>query len=383
MVKGKFNILVDAAWGSSGKGAAAARLADIHRVENLSSSNFPNAGHTVVISPEVEGGEQFEKIFTFKTLPSGVAVAWAKREYNPTLWIGPNSGFWGDQLDKEILETETPFSRLYIHPRAVMMQGRHPEMEAPGGKESTEHISSTMSGAGAAFAEKAMRKKEVVTAGLLGEPISTRHFYEIMDNRLRNGETFLHEVSQGFALSINHGTHYPHCTFRDCTPQQAMADFLVNPSGVGDVFLNIRSRPIRVGNNFRDGKQVGYSGDFYPDQREVTWEEVGQDAEMPPEVIQLLAEKERTTVTRKVRRVATQSPMLCQEAARKCGATKLIYNFPQYVHWSAHKVRGGKEALVTLHPKVRMEMDALEVACNLKIAMIGTGQQHDDYIWLD
>jgi adenylosuccinate synthase len=237
-----------------------------------------------------------------------------------------------------------------------------------------------MSGAGAAFSEKAMRRPEVeLSRGPIEIPFSA-----LVHQRLKsNLTTFLHEVSQGYALSVNHGSHYPHCTFRDCTPQQAYSDFQLTPAMVGDVYLNVRSFPIRVGNNYREGKQTGYSGDWYPDQRELTWQEVGVLAEMPTEVVTELAEKERTTVTRKVRRVATQSWQLCREAAQFSGATKLVLNFPQYLHWSAHNLRGGREQLSKLHPRVRSYMDQLEAACNLPISMIGTGAHHDSYIFLE
>jgi adenylosuccinate synthase len=372
MQKGKFNILVDAAWGSSGKGAVAARLADIYRPTDLSASNFPNAGHTV----EIVG-----RRVVFKVLPSAAALILRDIHYAPRLWIGPNSGFWLDDFVKEQSVLLYPKNRVHVHARSIIMDCRHRDAEAPHGELSVEHISSTMSGAGAAFSEKAMRRPEVQTAARAG--IADMLFQARFDERLASGKTVLHEVSQGYALSINHGTHYPYCTFRDCTPQQAIADFLVKPHQVGDVYLNVRTFPIRVGNNFRDGKQTGYSGDFYPDQQEVNWEEVGAMAEMPAEEIAALAERERTTVTRKVRRVATQSFQLCREAAFRCGATKIVLNFPQYIHWSAHKLRGGPEMRQKLHPLVRAHIDRLEDCTGLPVVMLGTGAEHEDYIVLE
>lgn len=383
MKKGKFNILVDAAWGSSGKGAAAARLADIFRPNHLSASNFPNAGHTVVMSRSLPSGAREEQAFVFKVVPSAAALHWRDREYQPRLWIGPNSGLWVTDLESELVKTRYPRSELRVHPRAVQMQSRHPQMEAPEGEQSTEHISSTMSGSGAAYSEKAMRKENVVTAGIYRTDTATEWINSFHSHFGESRSMFLHEVSQGYALSINHGTHYPHCTFRDCTPQQACADFLIKPDQVGDVYLNVRSFPIRVGNNFRDGKQTGYSGHFYPDQRELSWPEVGAMAEMPALELGELAQREKTTVTKKVRRVATQSWQLCGEAARACGATKVILNFPQYIHWSAHNLRGGREQLSGLHAKVRVYMDKLEEATGLPIVMLGTGARHESFIYLD
>lgn len=261
------------------------------------------------------------------------------------------------------------------------MTEAHKAAEAPDGAQSTLHISSTMSGSGAAYTAKAMRVSKHTIAAAQIPTVDNWTFYDNMHNKLQT-QAFLHEVSQGFALSINHGTHYPESTFRDCTPQQAYADFGIVPHEVGDVYLNVRSLPIRVGNNYDGGVMVGYSGDGMSDHKELTWEQVAANAEMPPEEARMLAERERTTVTKKIRRVWEPSWELLKFSAKFCGATKLILNFPQYIHWSAYKVRGSNEALKQLHPKVLRYIDRMEATTNLPVVMIGTGADHDDYIYL-
>ena len=391
MQNGKFNVLVDSAWGSSGKGAASTRLADIHGIQNLSSCNYPNAGHCVV-----HNGAKW----VFKVLPSGAALSTIYPEkQRPVLWVGPGSGFDIDQLEKEIAFTgyakpdcEWPANvpdDIIIHDRAVIVSDKHIAAEGPGGVQSTLHVSSTMSGSGAAQSDKMMRKPDVKLVRDYGIGVKNWGFYmqvrralERMKYYTRVG-AFLHEVSQGFALSLNSGTHYPFCTSRECTPQQAYADFGLLPDMIGDVYLNIRSLPIRVGNNYdANGKQIGYSGDCMSDQRELTWQEIAETAEFPPEEAALLAEQERTTVTKKIRRVFTPSWELLAYSAKYCGATKLVLNFPQYIHWSAHKVRGGAEVLAKLHPDVRAYVDKMEEVTSLPVVLIGTGAEHNDYIYL-
>lgn len=375
MKKGKFNCIVDSAHGSSAKGAASCRLVDIYAVENVSSCNYPNAGHTAV---------QGDKKFISKALPTPAFLNMIGKAH-PKLWLGPGSGFFRDQLAKELKETHYAVEELNLHERAVIVTDRHVAMESPGGLQSTEYISSTMSGSGAAFAEKAMRRPEVIPCRNVDSLLTQTpmDFMRRVRAAMKNGETFMHEVSQGFALSVNHGTHYPTCTFRDCTSQQAWADFCLTPELIGDVYLNVRSFPIRVGNNYRDGKQVGYSGDFVDDQVETTWEQIARDAEMPADEAAALAERERTTVTKKIRRVATQSWKLLADSAQATGATKLILNFPQYIHWSAYQTRGGLETFRKLHPKVREYVHKMEDVTNLPVCMIGTSAEHNDYIWLD
>jgi len=373
MQKGRFNTIVDSAWGSSGKGAASTRLIDIFKVEHASSGNYPNAGHTAIVK-----GEKF----VAKVLPTS-AILRKTTGQNVNLWLGPASGFTLDQLAKELHLVEYATNELKVHARAMVVEQRHIDQESPGGVLSTEHVSSTMSGSGSAFADKVMRGKDVKLAKNVGvSTIEPAMFYRMVREKLMARETFMHEVSQGFALSINYGTHYPYCTFRDCTPQQAYADFGLLPNHVGDVYLNIRSFPIRVGNNFRDGKQTGYSGDVMSDQKEITWEQVAAESEMPADVAAQLAEAERTTVTKKIRRVFTFSDALLRESVEFTGANKIVLNFPQYIHWSAYKLRGGPEMRSKLHPKIQAFLDRVETVSGRPVTLIGTGPDHDDYIYL-
>jgi adenylosuccinate synthase len=373
MQTGKFNCVVDSAWGSSAKGAASTRLVDIYNVGHISANNYPNAGHTAIVN-----GEKF----IAKVLPTASILSKIK-SHKLGVWIGPNSGFDLKQFNLELQQTMYGAKDINIHERATIVEDRHVMMERPGGLQSTEYISSTMSGSGAAYTEKAMRRPDVKLARDVFNTLKPFEFINRVREKLNSGETFCHEVSQGFALSVNHGTHYPYCTFRDCTPQQAVADFGITPQLVGDIYLNVRSFPIRVGNNYRDGVQTGYSGDCMSDQIEMTWEQIGKEAEMPGHEVAVLAEKERTTVTKKIRRTFTMSWQLLLESAIFCGATKQILNFPQYLHWSAYKVRGGREQRSKLHHKVRAFIDKMEEVAQIPVVMVGTGPNHEDYIFLD
>ena len=376
MQTGKFNTIVDSAWGSSAKGAASTRLVDIFSVMNVSSCNYPNAGHTAIIG---------DNKFVSKVIPTPAILHATKDRFKDQLklWIGPGTGLDIKQFGKELKQCEYFIGELVkLHERAMVVSQKHIDAESPSGSQSTEHISSTMSGSGAAMADKMMRGSDVkLVKDKMDSTISPMDFVRGVRDELRNNNTFMHEVSQGWALSINHGTHYPSCTSRDCTPQQAFADFGITKDLIGDIYLNVRTFPIRVGNNFRDGVQTGYSGDCLSDQHETTWAEVGAEAEMPQSEIDTLAEKERTTVTKKIRRVFTPSWQLLRDSASFCGATKMILNFPQYVHWSSYKLRGGIEVRNKLHHKVRAYIDKMEEQTGLPVVMVGTGPEHDDYIY--
>ena len=77
------------------------------------------------------------------------------------------------------------------------------------------------------------------------------------------------EVSQGFDLSLNHGTEYPYCTSRDITVGMALNSAGCPPSMLGNVIGSFRTYPIRVGN-----VEGGNSGPCHHDQTEITWADV-------------------------------------------------------------------------------------------------------------
>jgi adenylosuccinate synthase len=161
-----------------------------------------------------------------------------------------------------------------------------------------------------------------------------------------------------------------------------MDDMAMPPRMVGDVYLNLRTNPIRVGNVVEGGKQVGYSGDFYRDCHEISWEEVAKEAGMPSDEVERLKGREYTTVTGRLRRVSNFSWIGLEDAVRTNGATKLILNFVQYLDWNDRNLRGGREAFEKLSHKSRSFIDKIEEAANVPVVLIGTGADHEDMISL-
>lgn len=404
MITGKLNILLDCFWGSSGKGKTSAYLADRYGVTKVSSSNFPNAGHTVAF----ENGTKF----IAKAIPTAAALRAAKG-MGIQCFITPGSGFAWPQLVKEWKEAGRP--NIVIHSRASVVTEAHKARESSGG-ESTKHIASTMQGSATAMVDKILRRADCELAGTHDLDQVARHLYNsdpvvravldvegeedllqdfldkvrivdawdfrtMVHEAIGSGSTWLHEGSQGYSLSIDHGSHYPHCTSRNCTVQAAMDHLAVPPQMVGDVYLNLRTFPIRVGNvHGADGERLGYSGDFYPDCKELSWPEVAAISGMPAAEAQALAERERTTVTKRVRRVSTFSYEGLKDAVRVNGATKLVMNFIQYISWEDNGKKGGRAAFETLSQKSRDFIDRAEQAAGVPVVLIGTGALHEEMI---
>ncbi len=385
MKEGKFNVILDAMHGSSGKGKFSAFLADRFSITHVSSSNFPNAGHSYV----AEDGWKF----VAKAIPTAAALK-RTRGMGMKCYLSPGSGFNWTQLVKEWEESGKP--QIFIHDRSSIVTPEHAERERSG-TQSTKHVASTMQGSGAALADKIMRIPDCQLAmhdvgrmraafhgkdddGLVAIVESMAFRNQVHTEIKKLGNTWLHEGSQGYALSIDHGSHFPQCTSRNCTLQAAMDHMAVPPAMVGDVYLNLRTYPIRVGNVVEDGVEKGNSGGFYKDGVELSWADVAVQAGMPADEAAKLVERERTTVTKRIRRVFTFSHEALADAVRTNGATKLIVNFIQYINWEDRGLKGGLDAFDKLSKKSREFIEKVEDTAGVPVVAVGTGERHDEVI---
>ncbi len=400
----KFNIVTDGAWGSCGKGAVTTALAHKYRPEVISNTNMANAGHTAGFS---DG-----RAFVAKALPSASMLTKWVPGYQPQIVVGATAAFNLDQLMKEVQECGVNYT-LSVHPRAGVITETHvarerglPEAEAGMMQavfgESTKYLGSTMQGCGTFLADKVLRKRDLrlardypELAGFLMEHLPHKlhtgapqdvvrellglsppeMLYQLMS---RLSYTILHEGSQGYSLDINHGSHYPECTSRGTTAMQNMADMGISHFELGDVYLVIRPYPIRVGNVIEDGKQVGYSGDCYDGQEEITWARVAQECGMPQDEADALLKKELTTVTKRLRRVFTFSDRQLREAALVNGATKIALNFANYIDWAV----AGVNEWDKLTPKVKDFIRRVEDVTKLPVTFVGTGPRVDQAVLL-
>lgn len=369
MKEGKVNFVVDGFHGSSGKGKIAAYLASRDRPRILLSTNMPNAGHTAMLA-----GQKFIS----KILPTAAILNKWLYNYKPIVVLGGSSSFYLERLLLETKECELDPSQLIIHPRAGVVLPEHAQRERET-LDGPKSIASTMQGCATFMSDKILRKPGVKLAKdytELMEYVAKGYVPIVLRDMLKNGDTILAEVSQGVGLDILHGSHYPNCTSRCCTPMQFATDFGINPADFGEVYLNTRPYPIRVGNVVEDGKVIGYSGDFFSDAQEITWEEIGRRAGMPNEEIKKLLSTEMTTVTKRLRRVFEFSEEGLEKAVAVTGATKLVLNFAQYIDWKAHKVTEYKH----LPKSVKDYVAHLEEITGLPVALIGTGISNEDMI---
>lgn len=300
----KVDMIVDLQFGSTGKGLIAGYLAETREYDTVITCNMPNAGHTYIDS---KGNKMIHKV-----LPNGI-VSPALR----SVMIGPGAVFSVDRLMLEIDQARAlgylgDDVRILIHPNATVLQESHAETE----RNSLSGISSTMQGSMAAMVHKMSRPLTdapiAANWGLPGGWGSYVCTHKEWRDALEQAEEILAEGSQGYSLGIN-TNFYPFTTSRDCTPARFLSDMGVPHNFLRRVIGTARTYPIRVGNT-----ADGFSGPCYEDQRETSWDELGQTAET-------------TTVTGRVRRVFTFSLEQVREAAFYCAPDEIFLNFCNYM----------------------------------------------------
>lgn len=271
-----------------------------------------NAGHTVYVHNH--DGELSKKVL--QQIPCAAYC-------NPAadLYIAPGSLISPEILMREIrlldewrmdhgLEPKT----IYIDHRAHVITQEQIDREF--GSDLAKRIGSTSAtaaeGIGTAQADRVMRDADCVLAEnyFIGKRWDCVRVADV-PRRLRYAEgRVLLEGTQGTGLSLTTG-FFPYTTSRNTTAAGLAADCGVAPTDIGRVIGVARTYPIRV---------AGNSGPFYPDSKEIAWSDIGVDEE-----------NERTTVTKKVRRVATLSLQQLHDAVTLNGVTEIHLYCADYV----------------------------------------------------
>jgi len=352
--KGKFNIGLDAGVGSCGKGKMLAYIVLEDKPEWATCSFSANAGHVTVLDDGTE--------ILVKQIPTGVL--------NPStkLIIGPESTLSLDILKKEIEQFKLTPERLFVSDRAVVVE----EEDVLWEKQHLGRIGGTMQGVGAAKARRIRREEGVrLSKDIEWLKPFTCNTTHLIHSRLIAGETFLHEGHQGFGLDISHGIDFPYCTSGGTNTSSFLGGMGVPPKAVGEVIGIVRTWPIRVGNFVAEDGTVGWSGPVPFDAKEVTWADVMSECGGPMELY------ERTTVTKRVRRVFTWSDALFRNFVNVCGPTQIAVNFIQYIDWHDNCKKGD---FSTLTEKSKNFIRRVEEVGGVPVTLVGTGAKNGEIV---
>lgn len=302
---GRLMVIVGAQYGSEGKGAIVQKIAN--RYKSHIRVGGPNAGHTIYH----EGRK-----YVMQTVPCG----WINPKAH--LFIGRGGLVNPSLLLSEIQEIEKHADpnirrRLWVDPMAGVCDDTFHAVEGGIHGEMHHRIGSTGEGVGAARVARTMRHpdhfkfmKDVAGQYSL-EDVVTRDTATMIRGYIEDGVDTLIEGTQGSGLSLIHGP-WPYATSADTNAAQLCADVGLPPQWVTDVMLVARTYPIRV---------AGNSG---PLRDEITWaflsERLGKAVE------------EKTSVTKKVRRIGKWDDELFMRAVRLNDPTEIALTFLDYIN---------------------------------------------------
>lgn len=295
------DLIVGGQYGSEGKGNICAHIA--RRYGALVRIGGPNAGHRV-----------FYPDYKYVQLPSGTGS-----NTEAQILIGAGSTLWLPTLLKEIADWQLTGDRLSIDPQAMIIDDWDRRAEAEG----LTSIASTKQGVGAALARKIVNRGD---PPLLGPTVKLardvpelsdycRDVRERLDALFRQGIRVLLEGTQGTALSVHHGP-YPFVTSRETSASGCLSDAGIAPRRLNKVIMVVRTYPIRVGGT------SGWMG------RKLEWAEISKRSGIPEEE---LREKEKGTVSNRLRRIAEFDWGQLRRAAELNGADEIALTFADYI----------------------------------------------------
>lgn len=306
--RGKLTVLVGGQYGSEGKGAIAAHVAN--RYDAHIRVGSPNAGHTIYWNGEKH---------VMQSIPCGWINPKAK------IVIGRGALLNMRQFMKELVHILTYYpdflDRLFIDPEAGILDEKFHIEEGGTNGEMHHRIGSTGEGVGPARIARLKRDKNefhqfkdvAEEYGL--EKCVCYNTPALIANWQDLGDNILIEGTQGSALSLLH-SFYPYCTSVETNAAGIIAEVGIAPSRVTDVLLVCRTYPIRV---------AGNSG---PMKGEISWDELNLRIESNGgEPIK----PEKTTVTKKVRRIAEWDDELFEQSKLLNAPTQIALTFADYI----------------------------------------------------
>ncbi len=338
-------VVVGGQYGSEGKGKVVALTAARHKEPWVVRCGGPNSGHSVTI-----GGKQV----VLRQVPAAVGHP------NALLLLSA-----GCAIDEQVLLSEVrglglPKERIVVDQRAVLIDNADREAE----KDISERIASTGYGTGAALIRRMTRRSDVrlaIHSEVLRSHVRIESVAPLLHNRIDDDGQIIVEGTQGFGLSLLHGTHYPFVTARDTTAAGFAAEAGLSPRQINDITLVIRTFPIRVG---------GKSGSF---DNEISWEEVRRLGEAPETQV------EYTSVTHKVRRVARFNMDLVAMACQYNRPTALAVMGLDRLHYE----NAGASRVEELTDPAMEFISRLESVLHVPVSVVGTGFQTSEAIMLD
>lgn len=339
---GRVMIVTGMQYGSEGKGAITEYLSPI--VSMGVRSGAANAGHTIYYR-----GEKFVM------------------QQIPAVWINPLAKLVigvGALISLDILLNEIKIISRFFDLKGRLFVDRNAHVITEEQKLSEQktdlalRIGSTSAtaceGIGMAMSDKVLRKESCRQAKDIPQlKPYLADTVDLINTELDLDQIVLLEGTQGLGLSLEHGK-FPYVTSRDTSATAIAASVGISTHKFQiDVIGVTRTYPIRV---------AGNSGSFGKDSKEITWEDVTKRAKAKEPI------SEKTTVTAKIRRVATFSWEDFLKACKINRPTEIALTFADYLDWQCHEKDD-----ISRSNSILSFMGKLEERSGVPVTLIKTG----------
>lgn len=325
-------VVVGGFFGDEGKGKIVGYLALRDKPAAAVRTGATNAGHTVV-----HGG----RVYRLRALPSAIV--------NPStrLYIA-RGALVHYRVVLEEVEKYGVADRFLIDEATGIITDEHVERERRD-EYLAKKIGSTLTGVGAAMVDRVLRRLPLAR----DIPELSRWVGDVQEavwEHLERGESVIVEATQGYWLSLYHGT-YPYVTSRDTTASAALSEVGVGPRDADEIIVVFKAYVTRVG----EGPLPG---------------------ELPPEEAERLGWVEYGTVTGRRRRVAPFNVELAKRAVKANTATAVAITKLDVLYPSARGVRSWEK----LPAEARKWVEEIEAELGVPVALLGTGEEALDTV---
>ena len=221
-------VIVGAFWGDEGKGKIISYLALKDKLDFCVRTGSVNAAHTVWFDGNKYALHMVPAAFIYE---------------NCRLLIAPGANVHVAQFLKEMELTKVSSRRIGIDKMASIVEEKHSIQDKA--SSVNKGIGTTGWGVGPAIEERARRTAKLAKDIPELKPYLADATTEI-NKGIDDGKNVLLEGTQGFMLSLYHGT-YPYVTSRDTGASAICSEAGVGPTRVDDVLIVYKAFITRVG----------------------------------------------------------------------------------------------------------------------------------------
>lgn len=226
------SVVVGGQFGDEGKGKIISYMCSNDKYDFVARGGVgPNAGHTVVYENEK---------YKVRQLPSGFIDKKSRILIGPGVLINP------DVLLEELVKFKNfnVDKRLGVDKKCGIIEKEHILRDSQN-QFLTDKVQTTKTGCGPANEDRVKR------IGKTADQIESLHKYitdvsDELNNAVDEKKKILVEGTQGFGLSLYHGT-YPYVTTKDTTASTMLADVGLGPRTATEVVVVLKSYVSRVG----------------------------------------------------------------------------------------------------------------------------------------